>query len=197
MDLNKARLLKLVLFFLSLTHIFFTDNVSAEECFGRSSAFALSPDIGFGQKYKISQPNNFKTYGACVAEKARGEPVRMGVKSLRFEVKNGDCGWSDEWNDCDTDRARHELSAQDSDDGELWYAWSIFVPKNTTNIFPAKLAMGQFHQRGTTNPAWMFQNAGGGYHIDNQVFGNTRYLKELLTSEQLISKWNDVLIHVN
>ena len=44
------------------------------------------------------------------------EIVRAGDKSFRFEIRKGDCGWSDGWSDCDTDRGRHELSGGRKDD---------------------------------------------------------------------------------
>ena len=47
--------------------------------------------------------------------KKDGHPVRAGEKSIRFEVRNGDCGKDKApgtWNDCEGLRQRHELSGE-------------------------------------------------------------------------------------
>lgn len=56
-----------------------------------------------------------------------GEPVRRGVMSERFELREGDCGGSD----CGNARARAEI-AQDKAvtkarlDRDIWYGWSFY-----------------------------------------------------------------------
>ena len=120
-------------------------------------------------------------------------------KSIRFEVRPGDCGYTDDWNDCDTDRERHELSGERMSGGEWWYAWSIFLPKDFINVYPTKLALGQFHQQ-KNHVVWMFQNQGevlpGGYWVDNGVPGYTKTLNKILTQDEMIEKWNDILVNV-
>ena len=120
----------------------------------------------------------------------------MGQQSLRFEVKPGDCGYNNTWDDCKTDRERHELSGLRHNDGEHWFSWSIFLPDNFINIYPTKLAMGQFHQE-KGHVVWMFQNSTGGYFVDNQVYGYTSRTDNILNQKEMLGKWNDILINAN
>ena len=44
-----------------------------------------------------------------VVDKSDGHPVRAGDKSIRFEVRPGDCGYNDGWSDCKKDRERQKI----------------------------------------------------------------------------------------
>ena len=188
-------LIKLI--FVMITISFFSTNASAEKCTSPSISFErfkLTADVGFGNKYFKSLSNNFKKYGVCIVEKSKGHPTRLGQQSLRFEVKPGDCGYNNGWNDCKKDRERHELSGKRHDDGEYWYAWSIFLPGDFVNVYPVKVAMGQFkNEKGLA--VWMFQNARGGYFVDNQVYGYTSRKDRILNQKEMLGKWNDIIIN--
>ena len=177
--------------------VLFSTNAFANKCTSSfSKSFSISSDVGFGNQYKKSLFNNFKKHGVCIVEKSKGHPTRLGQESLRFEVKSGDCGYNKGWDDCKKDRERHELSGNRHSDGEYWYAWSIYLPKDFKNIYPTKLAMGQFHQS-KGHVVWMFQNADGGYFVDNQVYGRTSRTDRILNQEEMLSRWNDILINAN
>jgi len=183
------------LFIISI--VLFSTNAFAKKCTSSfSKSFSISSDVGFGNQYKKSLFNNFKKHGVCIVEKSKGHPTRLGQESLRFEVKSGDCGYNKGWDDCKKDRERHELSGNRHSDGEYWYAWSIYLPKDFKNIYPTKLAMGQFHQS-KGHVVWMFQNADGGYFVDNQVYGRTSRTDRILNQEEMVSRWNDILINAN
>ena len=183
------------LFIISI--VLFSTNAFAKKCTSSfSKSFSISSDVGFGNQYKKSLFNNFKKHGVCIVEKSKGHPTRLGQESLRFEVKSGDCGYNKGWDDCKKDRERHELSGNRHSDGEYWYAWSIYLPKDFKNIYPTKLAMGQFHQS-KGHVVWMFQNADGGYFVDNQVYGRTSRTDRILNQEEMLSRWNDILINAN
>ena len=190
-------LIKLI--FVIITISFFSFNAFAEKCTsGFSRSFSFTPDVGFGNEYKKSLGNNFKKHGVCIVQKSKGHPTRLGQQSLRFEVKPGDCGYNDGWDDCENDRERHELSGSKHNDGEYWYSWSIFLPNNFINIHPSKLAMGQFHQS-PGHVVWMFQNVNGGYYVDNQVLccGKSKWAKPILEKKEMLGKWNDILVNAN
>ena len=159
----------------------------------------LSKDVASGNKYKKSLEGKYKKYGMQVVHKKDGHPVRAGEKSIRFEVRPGDCGYTDDWNDCDTDRERHELSGKRVSGGEWWHSWSIYLPKDFVNVHPTKVALGQFHQE-KGHVVWMFQNqsfsTAGGYWVDDQVPGYTRKLNQILSQDEMIEKWNDILVNV-
>lgn len=170
-------------------------NASAEKCTTSfSKSFSISSDVGYGNSYFKSLSNNFKKYGVCIVERSNGHPTRLGHQSLRFEVKPGDCGYNNVWDDCKNDRERHELSGNRHGDEEYWYAWSIYLPKDFKNIYPTKLAMGQFHQS-KGHVVWMFQNGNGGYFVDNQVYGYTSRQDKILNQKDMLGKWNDILIN--
>jgi hypothetical protein len=116
----------------------------------------------------------------------------------RFEVRPGDCGSNEGWSDCAKDRERSELSEQRKatrPGDEWWYGWSIYVPDDYINIYPTKVALGQFHQD-DSHPVWMFQNGDGGYHLDDQVTGSTRRYHTLLSDAELRGHWHTIEVQV-
>lgn len=153
----------------------------AADSLGQYSAFKRSLSANNSHGYKVvSAP----------------EPVREGKVSERFELRTGDCSAVPEWSDCANDRERSELAQQPpfSVPGkDYWYAFSLYVPVSYKNAFPVKVALGQFHQLGTTNPPLMFQNGKGGYWLD---LNQTRQKSELLIEEKnLRGRWHDLLIN--
>ena len=87
----------------------------------------LPKDVVSGSKFKKSLTGSYyKKYGMQVVDKKDDHPVRMGKKSIRFELRAGDCGKDKDggWSDCKKDRERHELSGRYRvSKGERWYAW--------------------------------------------------------------------------
>ena len=107
---------------------------------------ALDKDVssGYTNLTKSLPGKDYKDYGMQIVSKAEGFPVRHGEKSIRFEVRMGDCNpdhtqEKDGWSDCDNDRERHELSASSSQDimknKEFWFAWSLYLPKDHENLY--------------------------------------------------------------
>ena len=101
--------------------LFWSSNIFAE------TIVKLPKDTASGFKILTkSLSKNYKKYGMQVVDKKDGHPVRAGQKSIRFEVRDGDCGKDDYggWSDCKGDRERHELSANQKGDtmskGEYW-----------------------------------------------------------------------------
>ena len=56
--------------------------------------------------------------------------------------------------------------------------------------------LAQFHQQ-SKHVIWMFKNKHGGYWIENYVPEYTVASTQILTREQMLGKWNDVLVNVN
>ena len=80
---------------------------------GNAFSFGLPKDVGSGNSYTKSLEGDFKKHGVKIVDKKDGYPVRAGEKSVRFEVRFGDCGYDKgKWNDCENDRQRHELSGK-------------------------------------------------------------------------------------
>ncbi len=163
-----------------------------------ANPFSLPKDVGSGNSYTKSLGSGFKKHGVKIVKKEDGFPVRDGEKSVRFEVRLGDCGKDKppgKWNDCKKDRQRHELSGK-TFHGKKWTAFSIYLPKDFKSVDPVKLAMGQFHQR-KGSPNLMFQFNNQGYWADRQLSFMTQEMKKILDVEDMIGKWNDILIHGN
>ena len=114
----------------------------------------------------------------------------------KFEVRPGDCYWNKGWNDCKKDRERSELSEQKKTTpvgSEAWYGWSIYFPADYPNVFPTKVALGQFHQA-YSHPVWMFQNGPGGYHLDDHISG-TKKQYSLISEADLRGRWHTIEVY--
>ena len=138
-----------------------------------------------------------KGHGFNVVSKENGHPVRSGEKSLRFEVRPGDCGSSKSWSDCSTDRERNEQTEMNAHhSGETWYHWSLYLPEDFKSAYPALTYMGQFHSKGSRRPSFMFKDERGIYRVKNFI---ARYMleNEVIKISQMTGKWTDVLLHVN
>ena len=57
-----------------------------------SKDIRLPKDVGSGNTYSKSLGSGFKKHGYKIVNKKDGHPVRAGEKSVRFEVRYGDCG---------------------------------------------------------------------------------------------------------
>jgi len=76
--------------------------------------------------------------------------ARRGSFYQRFELRDGDCFADEDWNDCDNNRERIELSSdplQKPEDVQC-FAYSIMLDKAFIDIHPTKTTLGQVHQIG-------------------------------------------------
>ena len=143
----------------------------------------------------------YKDYGMQVVDEKDGHPVRSGKKSIRFEVRDGDCGQDEQggWSDCKGDRERHELSANQKGDtmskGEYWFSWSLYFPEEHQNLWPLSNNYGQFHQKDGP-PVFMFKELRSGYSVIRTI-GDVDYdEKRLIHNDDMKGKWHDILINV-
>lgn len=165
----------------------------------RADEEALPADVASGWVFAKSLKLNFKPHGYAVVSAGDGHPVRAGRQSIRFEVRAGDCSWNSlGFSDCETDRERHELvqigDTQKQGDA-YWYGWSIYLPKDYPVVFPAKVALGQFHEIGPVT--WMFRNKDGGYFVNRQDgFGPPYGFDKILEDDEMRGLWNDIEVFV-
>lgn len=139
---------------------------------------------------------NFTNHGYEIVEDFTGKALHAKIE--RFEVRPGDCGEAYGWSDCQNDRERSELSQKNKEDKQgrtEWYSWSLYVPADYKNIYPTKVALGQFYQHGS-HPVWVFQNGQGGYFLDNQVTGSTSRTYLLIEKEAVRGRWWTVKVNV-
>lgn len=176
--------------------ITFTNNGFAE------TTIKLPKDTATGFKIltKSLTGKYFKDYGVQVVNKKDGHPVRAGEQSIRFEVRDGDCGKDEQggWSDCKGDRERHELSAnkkgQKMSKGEYWFSWSLYFPNEHQNLWPLSNNYGQFHQQGGP-PIFMFKELRGGYSVVRTI-GDVDYdERRLIRNDEMKGKWHDILIN--
>ena len=115
----------------------------------------------------------------------------------KFLVKDGDCGKTATWNDCEMDRERSELSEKERTNKEgsvIWYGWSLYFPKDYPQIYPTKVALGQFHQD-DSSPLWMFQQNDEGYFLEGN-FLSPKKVYELVKDKNLREKWHKIEIEI-
>ena len=82
---------------LIIISFFFIGNSNAE------ATVKLPKDVSSGSKFEKSLTGKYyKNYGYQIVNKADGHPVRSGEQSIRFEVRDGDCGQDEDggWSDC-------------------------------------------------------------------------------------------------
>ena len=179
-----------------LVLVFFINNAIAE------TTVKLPKDTASGFKIltKSLTGKYFKDYGVQVVNKKDGHPVRAGSQSIRFEVRDGDCGKDKEggWNDCKGDRERHELAinkkGQKMSKGEYWFSWSLYFLKEHQNLWPLSNNYGQFHQEGGP-PVFMFKELRGGYSIIRTIGDDDYDERRLIRNDDMKGKWHDILIN--
>jgi len=149
------------------------------------------------------------------------EIVRDGKYSLRFEMRDGDC------NNRDCDRSNNAGRSEVSFNGDypkntkgnlgnLWYAWSLFIPEGTNHIKPAYTILGQFKMPNAYTEQLDRINDSGFdedcpeipllFHLDPE--GIVMFKdgvekcggyddKVIVPSANLHNKWHDFLLNVN
>ena len=81
--------------------------------------------------------------------------------------------------------------------GKAWYAYSIYIPEDfTVKVHPVKQYLGQFHQKNSW-PTLMFRFGSRGYYVIRQWDGNMVDRTKLLNVNEMVGRWNDILIHIN
>lgn len=114
----------------------------------------------------------------------------------RFEVRRGDCSSEPYWSDCLRFRERSELrSAEyDADGSSYLYRWDIFIPSGTSDLYPAKTVLGQFHQR-RSRPSYLFVFRDGSYWLHRNILPRQPPVK--LFDRDSLGKWNRVQVRAN
>lgn len=157
----------------------------------------LGKDLGFGKRYRLSMAGNFKPWGAQQVAKEDGFPVRLGKYSIRFETREGVCGWErGGWSDCRNGRSRHELSTAiygfDPWHRERWYALSLFFPKDFKA--PKQMGTSVFQFLAGGKPNWMFKfQTFEGLFVQREFKFERTYL---VATQNTLDAWNDFVIRI-
>ena len=142
--------------------------------------------------------------------------MRAGNVAQRFEVRPGDCGKSDDWDDCKNNRERSEVTVRQKiqPGTAYWIGYSIYLPENFFSSLRVKTSIGQIHQRGGPSgsagglpsfPPLLQIDAKGDQlnaclHILTGPLNNVRDICRILpltTVSAMRGKWTDVLIYLN
>ena len=142
--------------------------------------------------------------------------ARRGSFYQRFELRDGDCFGDENWNDCDTDRERIELSSQPRQKPEdiQCFAYSIMLDKDFIDIHPSHTTLGQIHQIGGPSgtagalpsfpPIVMMGADRGrlhfGWHelsgsVTNVIDNSWEY--DLISLDEMKEKWTDISFCLN
>ena len=95
-------------------------------CLGLTGCVTADRDVLSGNwSFRDSLNQNLKPWGYKIVEKSDGHPVRSGEKSIRFEVRSGDCSWSSGksglfYSDCDRHAERRERKHFPPPEGGGW-----------------------------------------------------------------------------
>ena len=118
---------------------------------GSISDLTHGGDLVAGWEFDIKHNLGFADHGCEIVSSRDGHPTRTGLYSLRFEVREGDCNANEGWDDCSTDRSRHELTQiprnkdHQYEGDEYWYNWSILLPDKPLKTGNAISFVGQFN----------------------------------------------------
>ena len=161
----------------------------------------LAGDLVKGWGFILKQPIGFAEHGCLVVSANDGYPTRSGDHAIRFEVRDGDCNrWMDGWNDCTTDRSRHELtqigisSPSQQDGDEYWYAWSEYLPTATLKEGKAITFLGQFNSDNAARFYIEDFHDGVGFRFNDRNYDLIK--RKTLAQNQIVRNgWTDFMIH--
>ncbi|MHB2168025.1 heparin lyase I family protein [Alsobacter sp. R-9] len=157
----------------------------------KDGSTTLGPDLGSGKEYHFSLLYGFQSWGVMRVSKEQGYPVRLGQYGLRFETREGYCGFDQEWNDCKKGRNRHEIAGtKDAFNVEYWYSFSAYFPKQ----FGAKDRVGTtfFQIKGAPVDAWRLRFwKDRGIAFEYELNFQRKFLKSVA---EISDRWNDFLV---
>ena len=146
-------------------------------------------------------------------------PVRLGKKSVRMELRKGDCHQKRKGshNDCKASppAERHEFGIEFDKStgikGETWHAHSMFLPGDTPIINSEWITMGQFHNIGYDLPPVNFDLKKKHFELVTRFHcihpsklnkscnsdDNLKAIKEIINTNKLFGQWNDFIVNAN
>ena len=159
-------------------------------------------DLVSGWSFGLKHPNGFMLHGCQIVSSDDGYPTRDGKYSFRFEVRDGDCNSNDGWNDCETDRSRHELTQSAGshqqelqyEGDEYWYKWSVLMPKKPLKQGKSISFIGQFNSNNSAR-FYIEDFAKGIGYTFNDVDYNVLEQDILLKNKHARAQWIDIEIN--
>ena len=158
-------------------------------------------------------------YSYKIVSKDENYPVRLGNKSVRMELRKGDCHQKRKGshNDCKASppAERHEFGIEFDKStgikGKTWHAHSIFLPSDTPIINSEWITMGQFHNIGYDLPPVNFDIKKKNLELVTRFHcihpskfnkpcysdDNLKAIKKIINTNKLFGQWNDIVVNAN
>ena len=189
----------------------------------KDGTFILPKDVvKYPHKWKTAFINSLKDYSIQVVS----SNVRFGKKSIRFELRPGDCGVSKSgYSDCKNKSERHELVPQNKDrdigySGITWHSISFFAEKFDTSKYDHN-SLFQFHGDGDGAPSFNFSLDNSGFTVQRRTACNVKEIAKkygggnwksglkacstrwkenaylrIMSKKEMFNKWNDVVFNI-
>ena len=220
------RKLSAIIFFVFLwSYNGFAENINVKKKikFPKDIVQGYKNDMGslWGLSCTYSDDNKCMTpnYAYKIVNKDKDYPVRLGKKSVRMELRKGDCHQKRKgsYNDCKASppAERHEFSLEwdksTGINGKTWHTYSIFLPNNTPIINSSWITMGQFHNVDYDKPPVNFDLKNKHFELVTRFHcihpskfekscnsnDNPKAIKKIINSEKLFGQWNDFIVNAN
>lgn len=159
-----------------------TSTSSADRAFSILDHTRIEKPLSHGADYQFTMVNDL---------------TRRGERAQRFEIRHGDCGSVEGWDDCSNDRQRVERKENPkntfSKPGEgVWYGYSIYIPKDFVSLGRGSTVLGQAKVEGELFPLWLTSFGDNPYVLFSG--GHSCKLPKLATWR---GRWNDITVYAN
>ena len=220
------RKLSTIIFFVFLwSYNGFAENINVKKKikFPRDIVQGYKNDMGslWGLSCTYSGDNKCMTpnYAYKIVSKDENYPVRLANKSVRMELRKGDCHQKrkESHNDCKASppAERHEFGIEFDKStgikGKTWHAHSMFLPSDMPIINSEWITMGQFHNIGYDLPPVNFDIKKKNLELVTRFHcihpskfnkpcnsdDNLKAIKKIINSEKLFDQWNDFIVNAN
>jgi len=198
-------------------------NVKKKIKFPKDIVQGYKNDMGsmWGLSCTYSEDNKCMTpnYAYKIVNKDKDYPVRLGKKSVRMELRKGDCHQKRKgsYNDCKASPTaeRHEFSIEYDKltgiNGKTWHAHSMFLPSDTPLINSEWITMGQFHNIDYNKPPVNFDLKNKHFELVTRFHcihplklnktcysnDNLKAIKKIINTNKLFGQWNDFVVNAN
>ena len=174
---------------------------------------------GLSCTYSVDNKCMTPNYAYKIVSKDENYPVRLGNKSVRMELRKGDCHQKrkESHNDCKASppAERHEFGIEFDKStgikGKTWHAHSMFLPSDTPIINSEWITMGQFHNIGYDLPPVNFDIKKKNLELVTRFHcihpskfnkpcnsdDNLKAIKKIINTNKLFGQWNDIVINAN
>ncbi|MDC9720466.1 MAG: heparin lyase I family protein [Gammaproteobacteria bacterium] len=189
--------------------ITFSDDTSSMSSDGLTISASKNSGYGSHSNFNGQNEQNFQLI-------TNPDKARKGKKYQRFELGDGDCFPTEDWNDCETDRERVEFTASPrlKPTGNQCFAFSIMLDKSFQDVSPTNASLGQIHQMGgpkgtaggfqSIPPLIQFDVRYGHYSMNwhvlkgsaSNVIDQSVYYK-LMPIDDMKGKWSDISFCLN